>query len=260
MEYAIGDLARRSGLTVRALHHYEKLGLLRPSARTQSGYRLYADGDILTLHRILAYQQMGLALKEIGPLLGADAPPLNALLARQIEVAEAELTRQKHLLAMLQRVARRAAAGGAASSDELFALMAMRRNYARHFSADEMQRLVDAQDALGDDGVARAKAEFTALVPALRAEMARGAGPRTPAVRALAQRWIALGTGLPDDQELRRKGREMFARQPELLEGTGLTLALIDFLDQAVAAEKAATHETGKAARQGAHRNTRSGA
>jgi DNA-binding transcriptional MerR regulator len=240
MEHTIGELARRSGLTVRALHHYEKLGLLRPSARTEAGYRLYGQDDILTLHRILAYQQMGLALKDIGPLLGPQAPPLADLLARQIDIAQDELTRQQNLLAMLKRVASRASAGGPELSDQLLSLMALRRNYERWFSEAEMQKLLDAQNTLGEAGMARMKAEWARLVPALRLQMERGAGPRTPAVRALARRWIALGEGLPDDEEVRRKARDMFARQPELLQGTGLTLELLDFLDRAVAAEKTA--------------------
>ena len=239
MHYTIGDLAKRSGLTVRSLHHYEKLGLLTPSGRTEAGYRLYDQADVLTLHRILAYQQMGLALKDIGPLLGADAPPLAELLKRQIGIAQAELTRQQRLLQMLQRVAARAAAGGPELTDQLLSLMAMRRSCERHFSEAEMQQMLDAQHALGAAGLARIKAEWAVLLPALRSEMERGADPRAARVRALARRWIAMGQGLPEDEGLRRKARDLFAQQPALLVGSGLTLALLDFLDQAVAAEKA---------------------
>jgi DNA-binding transcriptional MerR regulator len=240
MDYTIGEVAKRSGLTVRSLHHYEKLGLLQASARTPAGYRLYGERDILTLHRILAYQQMGLALKHIGPLLGPDAPPLSTLLMRQIGVAQAELTRQQNLLALLKRVASRASAGGAALSEQLLTLMAMRRSFERHFSEAEMQKMLSVQDALGEAGVAKIRAESAKLMPALRAEMARGAGPRSPAAKALARRWIAMSKDMPEDEALRRKARAMFAKQPALLADTGFTLELLDFLDRAVSAEKAA--------------------
>lgn len=240
MDYTVGELARRSGLTVRALHHYDKLGLLRASGRTEAGYRLYGEADILTLHRILAYQQMGLALKEIGPLLGPGAPPLLDLLTRQIGIAQAELTRQQNLLALLQRVARRARAGGPAQSDQLLGLMAMRRSYQRYFSEGELQKLIDAQNRLGEAGLARLKAEWAELVPALRTQMEQGAGPRSLAVKVLARRWITMSRGLPDDAHVRGKARIMFARQPELFAGTGLSLELLDFIDAAVAAAKAA--------------------
>lgn len=239
-EYTVGDLARRSGTTVRALHHYEKLGLLSPSGRSEAGYRLYSDADVQVLHRILAYQQMGVALKDIGPLLGPDGPPLAELLAKQITQAEAELKRQQNLLAMLKRVQTRAAAGGPELTDYLLQLMAARRSYERWFSEDELQRIKAAQDAMGDEGVARFRSEMDRLLPAMREQMERGADPAGPEVRPLALDWIELTRGMPDDEEMRRKGREMFTAQPELLKGSGFTTQLLDFLDRAVAAAKEA--------------------
>ena len=50
----VGELARRTGLTVRTLHHYDAIGLLRPSERSESGYRLYGDADMRRLYRIIA--------------------------------------------------------------------------------------------------------------------------------------------------------------------------------------------------------------
>ena len=237
-DYTVGDLSKRSGLTVRALHHYEKLGLLKPSGRTEAGYRLYSDRDVQILHRILAYRQMGLALKEIGPLLGPDAPPLAKLLTRQISAAEAELKRQQAQLALLRRVAKRASAGGPELTSELLSLMAMRRTYERYFSEAELQQMIDVQNALGDEGLARIKAEWTELVPAMRARMDAGADPRSEAVGALARRWIEIGKAFPQDEKTRRKGRTMFAERPELLERSGFSLELLDYLDLAVSAEK----------------------
>jgi MerR family transcriptional regulator, thiopeptide resistance regulator len=71
----IGEVAAATGLTVRTLHHYDEIGLLRPSARSDAGYRLYSDGDVRRLYRIVAFRRLGLALDEIGALLdtgGAD--------------------------------------------------------------------------------------------------------------------------------------------------------------------------------------------
>jgi DNA-binding transcriptional MerR regulator len=238
MQYTIGELAKLSGLTVRALHHYEQLGLLAPSGRTDAGYRLYTEADVPVLHRILAYQQMGLPLKQIGPLLGADAPPLDALIARQIVQMEAQLERQQRLLAMTRRVAARAREGGPARADELLALMSMMRTYERHFTPEELQRLVDLQARLGPDGIARLKAELAELLPAIRAAMERRADPRGDEVRALALRWIALGAVIPEAEALRDKGRAMLAAEPGVQRAAGVTPALVDYIDQAVEAAK----------------------
>ena len=61
----IGGVARRTGLTVRALRHYDRLGLLVPAQRTPSGYRLYGEGEIQRLQKIVVLKQFGLSLDQI---------------------------------------------------------------------------------------------------------------------------------------------------------------------------------------------------
>lgn len=61
----VGELAKRAGLTVRTLHHYEQTGLLTPSARSEAGYRLYNLSAVQRLHMIKALAQAGLTLATI---------------------------------------------------------------------------------------------------------------------------------------------------------------------------------------------------
>src|ERR1051326_8039251 len=68
-KYQPGDFARRTGVTVRALHFYDRLGLLKPCGRTASGYRLYSDGDFARLQQIVTFKFIGFPLKEIKRLL-----------------------------------------------------------------------------------------------------------------------------------------------------------------------------------------------
>jgi DNA-binding transcriptional MerR regulator len=63
--YRIGDVAEQSGVSIRALHHYDEIGLLRPRARSASGYRLYDDDDLLRLQQILVGRELGLSLEQI---------------------------------------------------------------------------------------------------------------------------------------------------------------------------------------------------
>ncbi len=55
--WKIGQLAAETGLTVRALHHYDHLSVLRPSARTSAGYRLYGESDVEWLYQVLALRR-----------------------------------------------------------------------------------------------------------------------------------------------------------------------------------------------------------
>ena len=63
--YKAQEFAERAGVTVRTLHHYDRLGLLAPSGRTEAGYRLYGDRDLLRLEQILALKFIGFPLPEI---------------------------------------------------------------------------------------------------------------------------------------------------------------------------------------------------
>jgi MerR family transcriptional regulator, thiopeptide resistance regulator len=65
----VGDLASAAGLTVRALHHYEEIGLLNPSARTAAGHRLYDAGSVERLYRITRLRRLGLSLDQIAQAL-----------------------------------------------------------------------------------------------------------------------------------------------------------------------------------------------
>jgi len=63
--YRVSEVAQISGISVRALHHYDEIGLLVPKARSGAGYRLYSDDDLLRLQQILIGREQGLPLEEI---------------------------------------------------------------------------------------------------------------------------------------------------------------------------------------------------
>jgi MerR family transcriptional regulator, thiopeptide resistance regulator len=63
--YRVADVARQSGVSIRALHHYDAIGLLVPTGRTDAGYRLYTDADLLRLQQILIGRELGFSLEEI---------------------------------------------------------------------------------------------------------------------------------------------------------------------------------------------------
>ena len=69
MDYRIGQVARRVGMTVEGLRYYERRGLLRPASRSASGYRLYGESDVERLRFVRAAQEMGFTLSEITELL-----------------------------------------------------------------------------------------------------------------------------------------------------------------------------------------------
>ena len=94
--YRVGEVARRTSVTVRTLHHYDEIGLLSPSHRAGSGHRLYTAADLGRLQQILSLRQLGFGLDEIRECLTAPGfDPLTVLrlhLARARDVLKAQFT------------------------------------------------------------------------------------------------------------------------------------------------------------------------
>ena len=90
----IKDVSRISGLSERALRYYDSIGLLRPSGRTEAGYRLYDAADLARLRQILLYRELEFPREEIAGLLEMSAEERGAALDRQIAL----LTRKRDRL------------------------------------------------------------------------------------------------------------------------------------------------------------------
>src|SRR5919197_3676006 len=90
----IGELANATGLTVRTLHHYDEIGLLVPSERTQAGHRLYGEDDVRRLYEIRALRDLGLPLREIPAALEADP---RDVLERHLRRIEEDVARGRRL-------------------------------------------------------------------------------------------------------------------------------------------------------------------
>jgi MerR family transcriptional regulator, thiopeptide resistance regulator len=87
--YTVGRLGELCGISRSALLYYDSIGLLSPSGRSASGYRLYSEADKSRLERILAFRALGLPLERIGGLLGLEeASPAGTLLRRVFEINE----------------------------------------------------------------------------------------------------------------------------------------------------------------------------
>lgn len=91
--HTVGELSAQAGVSVRTLHHYDEMGLLVPSERSEAGYRLYAYSDLERLQEILVWRQLGFALEEIRALLDDPGHDRESALLDQRELVGAELER-----------------------------------------------------------------------------------------------------------------------------------------------------------------------
>src|SRR5215469_14340794 len=114
----VGELARRTGLTIRTLHHYDEIGLLRPSLHTEAGYRLYTAADVARLQQVLSLRQLGFSLEEIRDCL--DQPGFAPLEVIRLHIARLreQIELQRKLCERLEVLAERFRAAEEVSADE----------------------------------------------------------------------------------------------------------------------------------------------
>ncbi|MEU2042669.1 MerR family transcriptional regulator [Nocardia niwae] len=81
--WKVGELATEAGLTVRTLHHYDRIGLVSPAGRTNTGHRLYTEADVARLYQVLALRQLGLGLDQIANVLAGTVTVARVLAAHR---------------------------------------------------------------------------------------------------------------------------------------------------------------------------------
>ncbi len=101
-EYRIGEVARLAGVSVRTLHHYDQVGLLVPSGRSDAGYRLYSPADLRRLQQILYYRELDFRLDGIAGLLDGDGGSAEEHLRRQHRLLRTRLERTRELIAAIE--------------------------------------------------------------------------------------------------------------------------------------------------------------
>jgi DNA-binding transcriptional MerR regulator len=116
----VGDVARLSHVSVRTLHHYDQVGLVRPSGRSRGGYRLYAAADLDRLQEVLLWRRLGFSLDQIRDLASSDRAGRRQALLDQRDLLQAEQERLGRLVDLVTSCLVEEEGGGVMSPEEKF--------------------------------------------------------------------------------------------------------------------------------------------
>ncbi|WP_225837679.1 MerR family transcriptional regulator [Streptomyces sp. NK08204] len=194
MSYSVGEVAGFAGVTVRALHHYDEIGLLVPGERTHAGHRRYGDADLDRLQQILFYRELGFPLDEVAALLDdPDADP-RAHLRRRHELLTARIERLKKMAAAVEHAMEARKVGINLTPEEKFEVFGDKdpekyaeeteRRWGGTESYAESQRRVARYTK---DDWKQIQAEVTAWGESYAALMAAGQAPTSEAAMDLAE-------------------------------------------------------------------------
>jgi DNA-binding transcriptional MerR regulator len=225
----IGQLARQTGLTVRTLHHYDAIGLLRPSGRADNGYRLYDRTDIARLHQIQALRRLDLGLEAIGALLATPDADIATVVARQVEQLNAQIANATLLRDRLLRLQDDFAAQAEPDLQEWLTTLELMAIFDKHLTPEETARWHT------HNRKSRAEIDaWKALVTDTRALMQADVPPDAAPALACVRRWLEL-----TDPHLKRSPRLMlkmdvlYRQDPALQAAVGTDAALIDYVSRA---------------------------
>ncbi|MDE2155353.1 MAG: MerR family transcriptional regulator [Xanthomonadaceae bacterium] len=234
----VGEVSRRTGLTVRALHHYETLGLLRPAARSGAGYRLYGEVELRRLQYIVSLKALGLSLDAIGTTLDADSSSLAAALQQQVIRLRQMIAHQHALLARLEILAQRLAAGGVIDVDTLLSSIEASTLMENYLSNEQWNTIKKRGETLGADRIRAVERAWPEVIAGMQAAMQLGKDPTSDEVRPLAQKWRTLVREFTGgDVGIQRSLNTMFKQEADTMQKqTGIDPALMAYACQAIAA------------------------
>lgn len=198
--WKVGQLADSTGLTVRALHHYDHLGLVRLSVRTPSGYRLYTESDVERLYEVLALRQLGLPLEAIGDVLDGSSS-VEPLLERHRAYLDRQMVAIRTLRAQLASVAAGMRGGEAVSVIDFLELIrkviTVDETVKQYFSDEQLADLAERRAQLGEETIARVQAAWPDLIARVPSAVDAGVDPATLQAQELAGEWMGLSRAVP---------------------------------------------------------------
>ena len=190
------EFAELAGVTVRTLHHYDRLGLLR-ARRNGSGYRLYRESDLERLEQIVALKFLGLPLKEIRALLDSVSPELPDALRMQRRALEEKRRLLDRAIAAIREAEAVASSGrppGAAVLKKIIEVIEMQQNndWTKYANAAAQEKIAARQHEWSPELQERVSRQWTELISDVQSAMDSGEAPTGTKAKSLAGRWKGL--------------------------------------------------------------------
>jgi DNA-binding transcriptional MerR regulator len=190
----VGEFAKMAGVTVRTLHHYDRVGLLEPSGRTAAGYRVYGERDMIRLQQIVTLKFIGLSLERIRELLDRGPDDIGTKLRRQREILEERRRRMDLAVAAIRHAERVVASGD--DDWEAFAriieVIEMQKNmeWVKQYYTEE--QLAELAKRGTPEVLEKGQRDWAELLAEVEQAVARGEDPASEHAQSLAARWQAL--------------------------------------------------------------------
>jgi MerR family transcriptional regulator, thiopeptide resistance regulator len=236
----VGDLAKQTGVSGRMLHYYDEIGLLSPSQRTETGYRLYVEDDVIRLQQIVSLRQISFSLEQIRECLEQSEFSPHYVVQLHLSQLKEQTELQQQLYARLEAIAIRLRSIEAIDLQEFIQLIEVTNMIGKYYSQEQQDYLKERQQPLGEERIRQVEDEWQELIEQARTEMENGSDPVSASVQALARRWRSLiqeFTG--GDEEIERSLKTMYQQEGvEVASRGAVDSAVMEYMGRAISAQK----------------------
>ncbi|MBD1919343.1 MerR family transcriptional regulator [Phormidium sp. FACHB-77] len=234
----VGELAKQTGVSVRTLHYYDEIGLLSPSHRTEAGYRLYGERDIIRLQQIASLRQLGFSLEGIREGLEQRNFSFDGVIQLHTARLREQIELSQKLLNRLEAIAQAVSSMQTVSVEAIIQTIEAMNMLEKYYTPEQLATLKQRQELLGEEQISQVQTDWQDLFEQVRAEMAKGTDPTSEPAQALARRSIELiqvFTG--GDQGIEQSLNQMYQQeQPEVVSRGAMDAAMMQYLSKARAA------------------------
>ncbi|MGE7767332.1 MerR family transcriptional regulator [Peribacillus sp. NPDC096540] len=219
--WKIGELAKQTGLTVRMLHYYDKIGLFSPSQTSDKGHRIYTETDIAKLQQIMSLKQLGFALKEIKEMIGN--PNLNPVkvIKVQLESVKDSIRIQEQLCIRLERIYELLNSQQEVKVEQVINLIeVINMNKDKYFTQEQQEKMFKE---LGLEERKQYVSKWVEITEKIRVEYEKGTPSEDLDVTQLANQWNELLSKLSlRDPEMAKAAELYYKENPEVGKRLGI--------------------------------------
>lgn len=190
--WKVGELAKRTGLSVRTLHYYDEIGLLTPSHHSEAGYRLYTESDVVRLQQIKSLRSLGWSLDEVRECLKSPSFAPQRVVELHLALVREQIELQERLRDRLEGIAESLRSAETVSVEDFLQTIEVITMLDKYYTPEQRKELEERRQAVGDERIRQVEGEWKELMEQVRTEMEKGTDPASESVQALARRWMGL--------------------------------------------------------------------
>ena len=212
------EFGELTGVTVRTLHHYDRLGLLKPSRYSRAGYRLYRESDVARLEQIVALKFIGFSLKEIKNILSRNSIDLATALRQQREALTEKTNRLELAIQAIERaeyVIGTSREPGWEMFVKIIEVINMQHDMSwtkKHYSEEAQREIETRAVTIPREVIEQTQRDWAILIKEVDAAVSSGVDPASEQAQGLAARWFVLLKGFTGgNPEIQQGLNKMYA-------------------------------------------------